>query len=133
MAMISLMMRADVKMTPKRLDALRLRDAALHKVRTEGSFEVTNIGHCLMWHGEGLQISLRTPFNRIPPALEALKYEATLRGKRVGNLPYGLDIWDLNGVGKVLNIEWSDNGEVDFVSFRRGDWEAKIMAFEAEQ
>ena len=46
------------------------------------------------------------------------------------NLPYGLDIWDIHGVGKVLNIEWRDTGEFELVSFRRGEWESTVLAWE---
>ncbi len=122
-----------MRMTPKRLKALRLRNAALSKVRAEGKFQETNIGHVLSWSGNGLAICLRTPFNSLPPVPDAVSYEASLRGVSVGNRPYGLDIWEPKGVGKVLNIEWSDNDEVDLVTFRRGDWEAKVIAFDSER
>ena len=39
---------------------------------------------------------------------------------------YGLDIWW--GKGKVLNIEWNDGETIEIVSFRRGSWEAELLA-----
>ncbi len=41
------------------------------------------------------------------------------------NLPHGLDVWQNPG-GKVLNIEWSDTGEVAMISFKRGEWETRL-------
>jgi len=40
-------------------------------------------------------------------------------------LPYGLDIW---APKKVMNIEWSDQGELAIVSFRRGAWEDELIS-----
>ncbi len=113
----------------KRLEAsLRLRDVALNKLRSEGSFEDTNIGPYLTWAGKGLEMGLRTPFQRLPPVPEAIKYFAAKTGDGSVNLSYGLDIWDKTR--KVLNIEWNDPGEVLLVSFRRGDWEQKILSLD---
>jgi hypothetical protein len=39
------------------------------------------------------------------------------------NLPYGLDIWWNN---KVLNIEWSDGGRINVVSYKPGQWEREL-------
>ena len=113
----------------KRLEAaLRLRDAALSKLRSEGSFEDINIGPYLTWAGKDLEMGLRTPFQRLPPVPEAIKYFAAKTGKGSINLSYGLDIWDKKG--KVLNIEWNDTGEVQLVSFRRGHWEHKVLSLD---
>ncbi len=71
----------------------------------------------------------RTPFQKLPPVPEQLKYMAALFGKQLDNLSYGLDIWEMEYVGKVLNIEWNAEGDVQLVSFRRGAWESKVLAF----
>ncbi len=44
------------------------------------------------------------------------------------SLDYGLDIWFDDK--KVLNIEWVDSERVCLISFRRGDWEREVLAFE---
>ena len=113
----------------KRLDAaLRVRDAALMKMRVEGLWEVTNIGRVLMWKQMGLRMVFRTPFNKLPQIPEHIKYLAAETGRSPINLNYGLDIWfnDKN----VLKIEWDDSERVRLTSFRRGDWERKVLAFE---
>ena len=39
-----------------------------------------------------------------------------------------LDVWDeTRGGAKVLNIHWAENGAIEVVSFRRGDWEQVIL------
>jgi len=38
------------------------------------------------------------------------------------NLPYGVDLY-WPGQGKVLNVQWDDDGNLDLVSFHRGEWE----------
>lgn len=60
--------------------------------------------------------------------------ESIQRALRAGlapklSLPFGLDIWDAKGVGKILNIEWDSRGDICLVSFRRGDWEKKVLAY----
>jgi len=116
-------------MTPKQRDAIQLRDAAVHKLRAEGSFEpVKGTGRCLGWRGNGLSLSLRTPFQKLRhPPLDPRVIR--LAGPPPENLPYGLDIWT-NNLGKVLNIEWADDGTFVLVSFRRGPWEALVRAFD---
>jgi len=44
---------------------------------------------------------------------------ALLKGKE--NLPPGLDIWHRNK--KVPNIQWSDGGEIEIISYKPGEWE----------
>jgi len=112
----------------KRLEAaLRIRDAAISKIQSEGRWEQTGrVGPTMMWDGEGLKIGYRTPFQKLPPVTDPLlKQRLVAAGKM--NLPYGLDIWDMEGVGKVLNIEWSETGDIHLVSFRRGAWEEKVL------
>ena len=115
-------------MTPKQRDAIRLRDAAVYKLRAEGVFErVKGIGPCLTWRGNGLSFSLRTPFQKLRHQRPD-PYVIWLAGPPPENLPYGLDIW--TELGKVLNIEWADDRTFVLVSFRRGSWEARVRAFD---
>ena len=114
----------------KRLDsALQIRDSALVILRAKGSFEDNGIGPMMDWQKDGLHMSYRTPFQKLPPTPDLLKYMAAIDGKHLENLSYGLDIWDHEYGGKVLNIEWNDKGDVQLVSFRRGAWEARVLAF----
>jgi hypothetical protein len=40
-----------------------------------------------------------------------------------------LDVWDKTRRGaKVLNVNWSGDGAIQVVSFRRGDWEQVLLA-----
>jgi len=110
-----------------RLDtAICIRDAALEKVKKEGQFEDTNVGPLLVWKGDEFAISHHTPFQKFPPPGEDFLRKCYAAGvDPTNNLPYGLDIWDTKG--KVLNIEWHNNNHVELVSFKRGEWEEKIL------
>jgi hypothetical protein len=118
--------------------ALKIKDSALVKLRAEGAFE--NVGYgknkgsgsFLSWEKDGLRMLYRTPFQKLPPVSDETKYKATVLGSNAGNLRYGLDIWDQEHGGKVLNIEWNGEGDVQLVSFRRGPWEARVLAFAIE-
>jgi hypothetical protein len=71
-----------------------------------------------------LEISYRTPFQRLPKAGDLMKHRAAQQGLTVSrNLPYGLDVWTPK---KVLNIEWDDKGNVVLVSLRPGAWETEL-------
>jgi hypothetical protein len=43
------------------------------------------------------------------------------------NLPYGLDIWFAHK--KVLNVEWNDEGLIEIISYRPGEWEDQLSPF----
>ena len=39
-----------------------------------------------------------------------------------------LDVWDeTRGGAKVLNMSWDDDGVIEVLSFRRGDWEQVLL------
>lgn len=109
--------------------ATRLRDAALSKLRAEGTLDrlggTNDIGRILRGKIGALTMVLRTPFNRLPPLTEDMKYNSALFGRRPHTLPYGLDIWAEGG--KVFFVEWNDEGEIDLVSFKRGEWEKTLI------
>lgn len=117
-----------VAMTPKVRDAIAIRDAALEKLRKVGRRVARKpiTGTTLEWSDGSLLILHRTPFQRLPPVPDQLKHEIA-RFEGGMNLGYGLDIWD-QGNRKVLNVEWNDDGALKLVSFRRGPWEAKLLA-----
>lgn len=116
-------------MTKRQDEALKIRDAALVKVQAEGTFEeVKGASPALGWSGEGLHIMYRTPFQKLPGPPSKTLIKSLSMGMIIDeNLEYGLDIWEKPGLGKVLNIEWSDQGEVHLAGFRRGEWEKKVL------
>lgn len=38
---------------------------------------------------------------------------------------YGLDIWFGK---KVLSVQWDQEDEVEVISYRKGEWEEKLLA-----
>lgn len=108
--------------------ALELRTLALTILKRRGTGNRPGRLSFFLRAGS-VSISYRTPFQRMPDAGEQLKYLAAQLGEpSPRSLPYGLDIW---APGKVLNLEWDDGGEIVLVSFRSGDWEAKLEALAA--
>src|SRR5215211_8779327 len=108
----------------KLVEALKLRDAALGILRARGELQRAGGLRILIAREGSLMMGLRTPFQRLPEMDDYTKYMAALLGGKT-NLPYGLDVW---APKKVLNIEWSDDGAVNLVSFKRGEWEALLTA-----
>jgi hypothetical protein len=90
--------------------AIELRDLALLAIKTGGAQTCADINSAMRECPNDLYIHHRTV-----PYLPA--------GVPSRNLQYGLDIWSGR---KVLNIEWSDDGEVKVVSYRPGQWEREV-------
>jgi hypothetical protein len=106
--------------------AIRMRDLARSVLRARGGDWLrTNVGPILSLDAGSLRLVYRTPFQKLPLPSQELKYWAAADGAKIENLPYGLDIW-VTGQGKVLNIEWSDAGAIELISFRPGDWEMEL-------
>ena len=116
-----------IKKRVRRLDvAISIKDAALKKLKNAGQFEETNFGPLLVWRGDELEISRHTFYPIFPtPSENASRkcYEASVDPKL--RLLYGLDIWGTQG--KVLNIMWDYNNHVELRSFKRGEWEEKLL------
>ncbi len=36
-------------------------------------------------------------------------------------------IWTYGQDGEVLNVHWNEEGEIEIISFKRGDWEEEIL------
>jgi hypothetical protein len=114
--------------------ALALRDAALKVISRMGTWQqaeparaASSVGYIRLLSARlgTLEISYRTPFQRLPKAADLLKYRAVQQGLTAPqNLPYGLDVW---APKKVMNIEWDDKGNVVLVSLRRGAWETELI------
>jgi hypothetical protein len=92
----------------KKQRAVQLRDLALKAIKTGGASPSSHGPQ----GGKDLHIQYRTPLYPLQPW-----------PTRSRNLPYGLDIWCNN---KVLNIEWSDDGRIEVVSYRPGEWERDL-------
>jgi hypothetical protein len=110
----------------KKLDiALVIRDKALEIVKASGVWQDAGSMKFLVADHENLKIVYRTPFQKFPQPSQDDKYLMAQMGVR-GNLPYGLDIFVDSK--KVMNLEWDDSGQVDLVSFKRGDWKAAFTS-----
>ncbi len=115
------------KLTPRQAKAVRVRDRALVLVRESGSWEQCGDMKLIAANRGALKVLYRTPFQELPrPSDSHLYFLAVYGGKT--NLPYGLDVWDFRPLtrGKVLNIEWSDEGEIQLISYKPGDWEDEL-------
>jgi hypothetical protein len=96
----------------KRKDqAIAARDRALAVLSAHGTMEKIARIPGGAFKNEFFQMFLRTPFQSVHGTEK--------------NLPYGLDIWLLQG-GKVLNIEWSDAGAIEVISYKPGEWENEL-------
>ena len=118
--------------------AIQLRDAALRIVQRQGALQPVNIsGLSLLTYRDGkFSIAYRTPMRQPPkkagPSAREIEryapYTAALLHQQSGrNLPYGLDIWC---GGKVLSIEWADNGTVALISYKPGEWEGRLLTID---
>ena len=69
-----------------------------------------------------------TPFNALAPTQASSPgYRHALETQHMHpDLPYGLDIW-FDG-STVLSLLWADAGMVEVLKFKRGSWEAAIIA-----
>ncbi len=116
----------------KRDRAIALCDLALPLVKARGVWEEVGGGpKFLTLKADGLTISYRSPFQKLAPfsgdtLRKALAYGLAPKA----NLPHGLNVWHAS-TGKVLNVEWSDQGEVAVVSYKVGPWEKVIEALAA--
>ena len=111
--------------------ALELRDAALGLVRTKGTWVPVPVDgkelRFLMAEANGVRVMYRTPFQRVPDSPKSGIYAHAVAKQRARpDLPHALDVWAENE--KVLNIQWSERGEVNLMSFQRGTWELKLLA-----
>ena len=79
-------------------------------------YRAASIGQITIW--------LRIPLSPVCGPAEA-KFLSGGHGSKIPMLQYGLDIW---APKKVMNIEWSDQGELAIVSFRRGAWEDELIS-----
>jgi len=95
--------------------ASKLRDLAVAVISQRGSWGPAYVAgkpiKVLQLTAGGFDMILSTPFQHLPCA----------------PLSYGLDLCYKRK--KVLNIWWDINGNVELLTFRRGQWETEIAAF----
>ena len=116
----------------KREHAIALRDLALTVARAHGSWQtVGNKLRLLTCRLDDVRIALQTPLQQQPPDIPPrTKYLATHRGKPTPlYLPYVMDVWD---GGKVLSLQWADDGSVEIISYKPGTWERDLERHAAE-
>ena len=110
----------------KRDRAIELRELSLTVVRAHGSWQTAGNRLRLLTCDRGdLRIALQTPFQQQPSQVPSpAKYLAAQSGKPSAvNLPYVIDVWD---GGKVLSVQWADDGTVLVVSYKPGVWERDL-------
>jgi hypothetical protein len=115
---------------PRRERAVQIRDLALliMRDRAAADFWQTISGQQFrMLEADDLRITLRTPFQRMPAAPPAAPLLTGLARCDHVSFPHGLDIWHKR---KVFNVEWSDDGRLDVVSYRPGEWESMLAGIE---
>jgi hypothetical protein len=104
-----------------------LRDAALRVLERHGQWKPCGSRNLHMMTADvsNLLILHRTPFQKLLTPSERMKFMAAVLGQAPRALPYGLDIWHGK---KVFGIDWDDGREVEVRSFRRGEWEQRLLA-----
>lgn len=107
-----------------RLDAaLAIRELALVLLNDSGEWlEVPPHGRVRAYRTSELQMILHTPSQRLP----GTRWDKGKMGAYpVVNLDYGLNIWDTRG--KVMNLEWTVDGNFKLAALRRGEWEEHLQ------
>jgi hypothetical protein len=110
-----------------------LRAAALALIKSKQQWTTVSGIKCPAYEDDDLKILLHTPFQAFPKQMPALpahysdqqKFFAVSLFQNFEQHTSGLDIW--SGGKKVLNIGWTGDGEINVVSFKRGDWERKLV------
>jgi len=110
----------------KRDRAIELRDLALTLVKARGGWQEGGGPKSFEYRVASLTVAHRSPFQKLPALGGDVVRAARAHGRMAkNNLPHGLDIW-WRPDGKVLNVEWSDNGEVIVVGYKPGLWEQEL-------
>jgi hypothetical protein len=100
-----------------------IRASALLAIKVRGKWEGIGGTRWRFAYIDDVEVGYRTPFQRLPAEPDWLRYQRELLGGK-GNLPYGLNIWHARK--KVLNVEWSDDGDLEVISYRCGEWEQTL-------
>jgi hypothetical protein len=105
---------------------IQLRDQAMAMLK-EGAWHDDGKGHrLLIRETEDLRLAYGGPFQiRAEEMPEEMKYFAAATG-RSGHLPHELSIWRKAPSQKVLNVTWDDAGKIKLITYKPGEWEARL-------
>jgi len=103
---------------PRQGRARELCAAAVRLFQNNRNVELDFSGSTIKAHG--LTIAYRTPFQKWP----AGQNSRTVPAK---DEPYGIDIW---APKKVLSVVWHDARKPIVVSYKPGEWEARLEALD---
>ena len=120
-------------MTPKQKRAIELRDAALACIRHYGCEFAELPGmreKIIKAKFDQFTVLLDTPFTGVRRSVNTP--EITKIWAKYGVAPGvlldgGLDIYHADYKGKLANIEWDEQGNVEIRSFKRGPWEDELL------
>jgi hypothetical protein len=106
---------------------VQLRDRAMALLREHSKCHDRGGGHKMMCRDtEHLKITYAGPFQKwATDTSETKRHFQTMNS--VVHLPHMLGVWWKDPFKKVLFIEWSDEGKIEVVSYKRGDWEAHLL------
>lgn len=119
---------------PKKMRAIELLEMALPVVGERGAWQKIEGGPTVLdFRTTSLVIAYRSPFQKPPPLSAELIRKSVAFGELPGkSLPYGLDIRTPAPRKVVLNIEWSDEGDMLIVGYKAGPWEQELERIAAE-
>jgi len=95
--------------------AVAIRDHVLRLMERGGAWLQRGQVRVRWWEGGDFKAALNTRFSTLPNQ----------------PVPYELSVWAWAG-GKVLLIDWEHGGEARVVSFKRGEWEDRLLAISAD-
>jgi hypothetical protein len=105
---------------------IQLRDRAMTMLK-EGNWHDDGKGHrALIRETDDLRLAYAGPFQRWAEGMpEQMQHFAGANGKSEP-VPHMLSIWRKTPSQKVLNVTWSDDGRIELITFKRGDWETRL-------
>ena len=111
---------------PTRADRARaLRDLLVPLIQANGETEQVGGGRFVVWKYPPWLLMLRTPFTRWPGSRDPASHrEAVLMQQAKPVLPFGLDVFQS---GKVMSLQWAEDGRFELISFRPGPWEVEVL------
>ena len=114
-------------MSDRTAQAIALRDHVIKLM--EGNSKLVTLGLLKVqtWKRGRFHATLTTPFNPLHEReATAPGYVQVIARQRAPKpMSYELSLW---AGSKVLLMEWEQGGEVRIVTFKRGDWEERLLA-----
>ena len=116
-------------MSDRTAQAIALRDHVMRLM--EGNSKVVTLGQAKVhtWKRGRFHATVNTPVNPLHKREAAGPgfVHAIARQGAPKPMPYELSLW---AGSKVLLMDWEQGGEVRIVTFKRGDWEQRLLALE---